>query len=320
MWPSMTLIWRGIHQKTWLKLLLYATCTDKEILTKILAKTCDLDTLHQIIDFVDAEECGKNNANRLLGGKNIAAKVGFGGGENTGGWTPKCFICQAYGHSRKDCTVDKDSLWCEHCKTRRHNTSKWCPKYKKKNNPKENPKDKKDTKDPKLKPRKKGQARTVKETGKNDEEPEDEDDEDDDTADLLLYGCRLKWWLVGDETDDDLDTSSDPEMFYLDSEDEPEDSSGNESGYFTPPFTPAAAPAEELLVEDFVTEDEEEPIMSDKNIYPPLLSDSEHSDSEENVEYQEVTAELLHSTGNGYGRKYFHGNSNSIRISASCRI
>ena len=78
-------------QEDWLKLLLYATCTDKEILTKILAKTCDLDTLHQIIDFVDAEECGKNNANRLLGGKNIAAKVGFGGGENTGGVDSQVF-------------------------------------------------------------------------------------------------------------------------------------------------------------------------------------------------------------------------------------
>ena len=214
-------------------------------------------------------------------------KLGLEEEKIQGGWTPKCFICQAYGHSKKDCTVDKDSLWCEHCKTRRHNTSKWCPKYKKKNNPKENPKDKKDTKDPKLKPRKKGQARTVKETGKNDEEPEDEDDEDDDTADLLLYGCRLKWWPVGDETDEDLDTSSEPEVFYLDSENESEDSSGNESGYFTPPLTPAAAPAEELLGEDFMTEDEDEPIKSDDNIHPPLLSDSEHSDSEENVDSED---------------------------------
>merc|ERR1711895_231515 len=53
----------GNSLEDWLKLLLYATCTDKEILTKILAKTRDLDTPHQIIDFVDAEEC-KNNANR----------------------------------------------------------------------------------------------------------------------------------------------------------------------------------------------------------------------------------------------------------------
>ena len=125
----------GNTPEDWLKLLLYTTCTDKEILTKVLAKTRDLDTPHQIIDFVDAEECGKLNANRLLGGKNIVAKVGFGSGENTGR-PPKCFICQAQGHWTRECTVDKDRLWCHHCKTKKHNTNKWCPKYKKKNNPK----------------------------------------------------------------------------------------------------------------------------------------------------------------------------------------
>merc|ERR1712120_10446 len=40
----------GNTPEDWLKLLLYATCTDKEILTKILAKTLDLDTPHQIIE------------------------------------------------------------------------------------------------------------------------------------------------------------------------------------------------------------------------------------------------------------------------------
>merc|ERR1712237_62725 len=99
-------------------------------------------------------------------------------------------------------------------------------------------------------------ARTVKETEKDDEEPEDGDDEDDDTDDLLLYGCRLKWWPIGDDTDDDLDTSSEPEVFFLDSEDEMEDSS--ESGYFTPPNSPA----EGSMVEDFMTEDEEDPLVS----------------------------------------------------------
>ena len=85
----------------WLKLLLYTTCQDKEILTKVLAKTRNLDTPQNIIDFVDAEECGKLNANRLLGGKNIVAKVGFGNGENTGR-VPKCFICQAQGHWKQN--------------------------------------------------------------------------------------------------------------------------------------------------------------------------------------------------------------------------
>ena len=142
----------GNSPEDWLKLLLYATCTDKEILTKILAKTRDLDTPHQIIDYVDAEECGKNNAKRLLEGKAVAARVGLEGGGNTGGRTPKCFLCQALGHSKNECTVDPSTLWCDHCKTRKHNTYRSCPKNKNKKQPKENPKDKKDTKNPKFKP------------------------------------------------------------------------------------------------------------------------------------------------------------------------
>ena len=122
--------------------------------------------------------------------------------------------------------------------------------------------------------------------------PEGEDDEDDDSSDLVLYGLRLKWWPYGDRAHNDLESSSEPEMFYLDSVNESEDSSGNESGYSTPPFTPAAAPAEELLGEDFMTKDEDEPIKSDDNIHPPLLSDSEHSDSEENVDSENDDIEI----------------------------
>merc|ERR1712208_127288 len=61
----------------WLKLLLYTTCTDKEILTKVLAKTHNLETPQNIIDFVYAEECGKLNANCLLGGKILLPKSGL---------------------------------------------------------------------------------------------------------------------------------------------------------------------------------------------------------------------------------------------------
>ena len=170
----------GNSPQDWLKLLLYATCTDKDILTKILTKTRDLDTPHQIIDYVDAEECGKNNAKRLLEGKAIAARVGLEGG-GTGGRAPKCFLCQAIGHSKSECTVDPGKLWCDHCKTRKHNTYRACPKNKNKpKQPKDNPKDtKKDTKIPKLKP-KGGKIRTVKNDEQNDEVPEGEDDEDDD--------------------------------------------------------------------------------------------------------------------------------------------
>merc|ERR1712115_432845 len=126
----------AISPEDWSKLLLYATCTDKEILTKILAKTRELETPHQIIEFVDVEECGKKNAGRLLGGKATIARAGFqGGGDNNGNngvRTPKCFACQAKGHTRSECTVDPSTLWCVHCKTKNHNTYNKCPKNKNK--------------------------------------------------------------------------------------------------------------------------------------------------------------------------------------------
>ncbi len=65
----------------WLKLLLYTTCQDKELLAEVLAKARTLDTAQNVIDFVDAEECGKINADRLLGGKAIAAVVRGPNGE-----------------------------------------------------------------------------------------------------------------------------------------------------------------------------------------------------------------------------------------------
>ena len=97
---------------------------------------------------------------------------------------------------------------------------------------------------------------------------------------------------MGDETDDDLDTSSDPEMFYLDSEDEPEDSSGNESGYFTPPLTPAAAPAEELLGEDFMTEDKNEPTMTASESPPVVESNTALEDELVSSTVKETPSEL----------------------------
>merc|ERR1711895_310969 len=224
---------------------------------------------HQIIEYVDAEECGKKNAGRLLGGKNVIAWAGFQGGGNNGGRSPKCFACQALGHSKSECTVDPNTLWCDHCKTKKHNTYRACPKNKNKKQAKEIPKDKKDLKNPKVPPRKGGHARTVKQDEQNDGVPEDEDDEDDDLSALDLYGLRLKFWPFGDGTDDDLESSSESEVFYLDEDDT--DSSGGESGYFTPPNSPA----EILSVEDLMTDDE------DEHVHPPLLSDSEPSDDEE---------------------------------------
>ncbi len=181
--------------------------------------------------------------------------------------------------------MDPNTLWCEHCKTKKHNTYRACPKNKNRKQPKETPKDKKDPKNPKVPPRKGGHARTVKQDEQNDGVPEDEDDEDDDLSALDLYGLRLKFWPFGDGTDDDLESSSESEVFYLDEDDT--DSSGGESGYFTPPNSPA----EILSVEDLMTDDEDEhlhpPLLSDSEdeedepLHLPLLSDSEPSDDEE---------------------------------------
>ena len=88
----------------WLKLLLYTTCQDKELLSKILAKTRTLNTAQEVIDFVDAEECGKLNADRLLGGKGIVARAQ--------GKKIICFICQKPGHIKSECKVYKSKLFC----------------------------------------------------------------------------------------------------------------------------------------------------------------------------------------------------------------
>ena len=59
----------------WLKLLLYTTCQDKELLSKVLARARTLKTAQDVIDYVEAEECGRVNTERFLWGKAIAAIV-----------------------------------------------------------------------------------------------------------------------------------------------------------------------------------------------------------------------------------------------------
>ena len=107
----------------WLKLLLYTTCQDKELLSKILAKARTLKTAHDVIDYVEAEECGKLNANRLLGGKAIVARAQ---GKNI-----CCYACQKPGHIKSKCTVEESKLYCQHCKKKGlHNTNRSCPEFK----------------------------------------------------------------------------------------------------------------------------------------------------------------------------------------------
>ena len=64
----------------WLKLLLYSTGGDKDIMTKIFAQTRTLHSHTDILNFVVAEDCGKVNSERLLGMGNIAARAGLTGG------------------------------------------------------------------------------------------------------------------------------------------------------------------------------------------------------------------------------------------------
>merc|ERR1712240_672901 len=107
----------------WLKLLLYTTCQDKELLSKILARARTLKTAHDVIDYVEAEECGKLNVERLLGGKAIVARVQ---GKNV-----RCYACQNPGHIKSECTVEKSKLYCQHCKKKGlHNTNRGCPEFK----------------------------------------------------------------------------------------------------------------------------------------------------------------------------------------------
>merc|ERR1711873_181533 len=204
-----------------------------------------------------------------------------------------CFACQAKGHTRSECTVDPSTLWCVHCKTKNHNTYNKCPKNKNKKQGKETPKGKQDPKNPKTPPKKGLHARSLKQDDLTDGIPEIGDDEEEDLSAMDLFSLRLKFWPFGGETDDDLESSEESEVFFLDENDT--DLSGEESGescYFTPPNSPA----EIWSVEDLITDDEDEPVhppllsdssddeedeSSDEPIHPPLLSDSEPSDDEE---------------------------------------
>merc|ERR1711895_335490 len=274
-----------------------------------------------------AEECGKKNAGRLLGGKATIARAGFqGGGDKDGARSPKCFACQAKGHTRSECTVDPSTLWCVHCKTKNHNTYNKCPKNKNKNKGKETPKGKQDPKNTKTPPKKGLQARSLKQDEQTADIQEIGDDEEEDMSSMDLFSLRLQFWPFGAETDDDLESSEESEVFFLDEDDT--DLSGEESGesgYFTPPNSPA----EMWSVEDLITEDEssDEPThplllsdssddegdeSSDEPTHPPLLSDSEPSDDEEDESSDDEDNSPLSRYLNNRGLKDLQGKESQI--------
>ena len=237
---SMIQTWKKNNVEDWLKLLLYITCQDKELLSKILARAQTLKTAHDVIDYVEAEECGKVNAERLLGGKAIAARVrGQQGGSGKSG--ARCYACQNPGHIRSECTVEKSKLYCQHCKKRGvHNTNRSCREFKANSDNKEKPGKGKSDK-PVDKRTKLNKARTASIT-EIEETPDDEEDEDSDSAPFIV--SRIQWWPLGEadsegSSEGELESSNDTDVFFFDSEFETEDdSSENESGYYTPPNSP----------------------------------------------------------------------------------
>ena len=268
----------------WIKLLLYTTCQDKEILGKVLAKTRILHTAHDVIDYVEAEECGRENAARLLGGKDIAARMrGQQGGSGGGG--VRCYACQSPGHSKPECTVEKSKLWCQYCKKRGiHNTNRFCRAFK--NGSDEKDKTEKGKTDPKdVKKKRVNKARTVNNTEKE-ETPEDEEDEDSDSVPFIL--SRIQWFPLEEadsegDSEGEFETSNDTDVFFLDSEFETEDnSSEDESGYYTPPNTPEEEDEISLLTED---EDENPLLTEDEEVSPRSAEEAgEESDLEDDSE------------------------------------
>merc|ERR1711873_172280 len=148
-----------------------------------------------------------------------------------------CFICQKPGHVKSECRVDKAKLFCAHCKQKGvHNTNNKCPEFKKKPQDKKEDSNKKNEKNYK---KKRNRVWTAK-GGKEDDEdpPEDEDEGDSDSASSVTFvGSRVQWWPTdnGSESDseEELESSQEPEVFFLESEYESEDGS-SESGYYTP--------------------------------------------------------------------------------------
>merc|ERR1711867_35252 len=262
------------------------------------------------------------------GGKATIARAGFqGGGDNNGNngaRSPKCFACQAKGHTRSECTVDPSTLWCVHCKTKNHNTYNKCPKNKNKKQSKETPKGKQDPKNTKTPPKKGLHARSLKQDDQTADIQEIGDDEEEDLSAMDLFSLRLQFWPFGGETDDDLESSEESEVFFLDEDDT--DLSGGESGesgYFTPPNSPA----EMWSVEDLITEDEDEPVhppllsdssdneedeSSDEPVHPPLLSDSEPSDDEEDESSDDEDNSPLNRYLNNRELRDIQGNEDQI--------
>merc|ERR1711867_316538 len=85
-----------------------------------------------------------------------------------------------------------------------------------------------DPKNTKTPPKKGLHARSLKQDEQTADIQEIGDDEEEDMSSMDLFSLRLQFWPFGAETDDDLESSEESEVFFLDEDDT--DMSGEESG------------------------------------------------------------------------------------------
>ena len=123
-------------------------------------------------------------------------------------------------------------MYCQYCKKRGiHNTNCFCKAFKGKSDNKEKTGKGKET--PVDKKKKGNKARSVKDVQKE-ETPEEEEDDNSDSPPFII--SRIQWWPLDEadsegDSEDVLETSTDTDVFFIDSEFETEDdSSENESG------------------------------------------------------------------------------------------
>ena len=186
--------------------------------------------------------------------------------------------------------MEKSKLYCQYCKKKGlHNTNRSCREFKGNSDNRDKPgKGTEKTDKPVDKRKKLNKARKASIT-EIEETPEDEEDEDSDNS-VPFIVSRIQWWPLGEadsegDSEGELESSNDADVFFFDSEFETEDdSSENESGYYTPPNSPEE---NSLLTED-ETEDDNSQLSEQENedLMPALSSDSE-SDSDDDDEDSE---------------------------------
>ena len=123
--------------------------------------------------------------------------------------------------------MEKSKLYCQYCKKRGvHNTNRFCRAFKANSDNKDKTGKGKDK--PIDKKTKFNKARTVSNREDDNEETPEEEDEDSDSAPFIV--SRIQWWPLEEadseeDSEGELETSNDTDIFFFDSEFETEDDS-----------------------------------------------------------------------------------------------